>query len=276
MSVLTRVSASVLIAALVTAVGLAVGAGAAGAQATDCSQGTGFSPAQVQIDSPTTNQTVSGTVTVKGTARISLVGQLTRVEVSLGNVTKAQTFEPGSVLNYEIKVDASSLPGGATNLTVSACGLLAWGEKSITVNVAAAPPTTRATTTTAGSAGPPVLGATSTSVNTPAGGPVPAGATTSTRVSTSTTTPTSTTEATVPPTVAATTTVARPTGRDTPLVLTETPPKGSSGPPVWVGAVVGISGGLGLLFSARPWRRRRGVPDAADAPLEEDAGELVG
>jgi hypothetical protein len=58
-------------------------------------------------------------------------------------------------------------------------------------------------------------------------------------------------------------------GPDAPLVLTETPAKHSSGPPLWVGAVVGISGGLGLLFSAASWRRRSHSPLRAE-PVDPD------
>lgn len=258
-----------------TVVGGAAHADLAGAQSASCKAGSGLSPAVVTIDKPGANETVSGTITVSGTARVSLVGQLTRVEVALGSARAAQNFpDPGSVLNYEIRLDASSVPPGSATLSVTTCGLLAWGEKSVTVNVAAAEPTTtaRATTTTVGGGpGTTVVGATSTSVTTVAGAPAPVGATTSTKVSTTTTTAVPTTEAVVAATVATTPpTTARPPGRDTPLVLTETPSKRSSGPPVWVGAVVGISGGLGLLFSARPWHRRTdGPPDAAD-PVEQD------
>src|SRR5205085_5122503 len=149
-------------------------------------------------------------------------------------------------------------------------------EKSFNVTVAAAPVTTspRATTTTAGPGpGPTTAGPTSTTATTVAGAPVVAGATTSTKVATTTTTAVETTEAPPAP-VTTTATTVRPAGRDTPLVLTETPPKRSSGPPVWVGAVVGISGGLGLLFSARPWRRRGGPPNAGE-PLEDETRQLV-
>lgn len=255
-------------------VAVVVGVGSAlpaGAQAAQCMQGTGLSASSIQIDSPAVNETVSGTVVVRGSARVSLVGQLGRVEVTLGSVSKAQTFEPGSTLNFNVSLDASSLSTGSTSLKVVACGLLAYGERTINVNVAApVVPTTvpPATTTTVGGPGTTVVGATSTSVTTASGLPGQAGATTSTRAPTTVTTTPATTVAPAP---AATTTTARP-GRDTPLVLTETPPKRSSGPPVWVGAVVGISGGLGLLFSARPWRRRTGLPgDRGTGDLTETA-----
>lgn len=271
-----RWGAGALVAAIVTVVVGARSVVHAGAQATTCTQGAGLSPAQIQIDAPGPNETVSGTVAVRGTARVTLVGQLSRVEVSLGSVSKAQTFEPGSVLNFNVSLDSSSLPTGSTNLTVTTCGLLAWAEKSVGVNVAAAPAVTttlRATTTTVAGPGPTVV-ATSTPGTSVVALPVQAGGSTSTRVSTTVTTAPPTTE--TPAAAATTTTVAtRPAGRDTPLVLTETPPKSSSGPPVWVGAVVGISGGLGLLFSARPWRRRTGLADADAAAADSAAAELA-
>jgi hypothetical protein len=49
------------------------------------------------------------------------------------------------------------------------------------------------------------------------------------------------------------------TATGAPVVLTESPPPHSPRPPLWVGAAVGISGGLGLAFSAVSWRRRSGA-----------------
>ncbi len=269
-----------LVAAAVTlGGGTLVGGGVAQAQATTCAGAAGLSAAQVTIDAPGQNETVSGTVTVRGSARAGLLGLLNRVEVTLGEVTRVQTFEPGTTLTYSVSVDASSLPAGNTPLKVAACGSLARGERSIAVNVAAPATTTttaRSTTTTGGGAGPGT---------TVAGAGAGAGVTTtSVATTTSTSTRVSTTEAAAPTTEApppATTTTAAPrrsAGRGTPLVLTETPPQSSSGPPVWVGAVVGVSGGLGLLVAARPWRRRGGRGGlgggSVGAPVE-DAEQLV-
>ena len=260
MSISRGAGALVLLAAVL---GIGTGVGAAGAQTAGCPSGGGLSAAQITIEAPSPNQSVSGTVTVRGVARLTLVGSITRVEVSLGGVSAVQPFDATSEARFNLSLDASALPPGPTSLEVAACGPLAFGERSITVNVTA-PATTsstaRVTTTTVAGPSTTSVGVTTTSVTTQAGGgPVAAGATTSTRVTTTSTSTPPTTEAPAP--VAPTTTAGTTprSGRDTPLVLTETPPRSSSGPPVWVGAVVGISGGLGLLFSARPWRRRSGV-----------------
>lgn len=269
----------------VAAIATLSGGQVAGAQAA-CSTSGGLGSAQVTIDSPAPNESVSGTINVRGSAHASglnILGSLNRVEVTLGTVTKSQTFDPGTTLNFTVPVDTSTLAGGTTSLRVVACGTGVSGERSINVNVAAPGATTtapRATTTTSAAGGgtPPttVAGATSTSVAAGAAG-AQAAATTSTKVSTTTTTA-------APTTTEVATTVAPPTtlasGRQAPLVLTETPTKSKSGAPVWVGAVVGISGGLGLLFSARPWRRRGGPGSPGGdggglADVEEPTQQLV-
>lgn len=59
--------------------------------------------------------------------------------------------------------------------------------------------------------------------------------------------------------------VAPRTALDAPLILTEAPDDESPRKPLWVGAVVGISGGLGLLFSAASSRRRGRTPETAES-----------
>ena len=52
-----------------------------------------------------------------------------------------------------------------------------------------------------------------------------------------------------------------------------TPAHRSPRPPLWVGAVVGLSGAIGLGFSAASWRRRTHPPEHAE-PVDPDLVEV--
>lgn len=266
-----------LFAAGLAAAAAAIGwlASPAAAQA-GCATGGIQTQATVDIDAPAPNSTVTGTVNVRGTATTPLVvGSVARVEVTFAGVTKTQTFSPSSNVTFNVPFDTTTFSPGAKSITVVACGALTEGSASISVNVPA--PTT---TTTAVSSGttvastPPAsaqAGATTTVVGqaAPAGGPTTTVAGPTTTVTSS---PPSTEAPAEPVVVPARPTTTRGDSRaDAPLVLTEAPDDEGSGAPLWVGAVVGISGGLGLLFSAVSWRRRANLPE----PMEPIDPELV-
>lgn len=246
-----------------------------------CGAGTVLTAARVTIDAPAPNATVSGAnVEVRGSASTAL-GSLSRVEANLGGITKTDTADlPGPSISFDFSFDTTTLDPGQTTLSVVACGAggisgLARGEKSIPVTVQAAP--SAATTTTV---------RTSTTAVTRGGAaaaPAAGGAAASTVVPTTTAGQgpgvSQTTVASAPPATEAPAIVSRPdpirprAGSDSPFVLTETPTRHSPRSPLWVGVVVGLSGGLGLLFSAVSWRRRAHQPQLAE-PVDPDLVEV--
>jgi hypothetical protein len=181
-------------------------------------------------------------------------------------------------MEFEASFDVTNVPPGETSLQVVACGAfnlagtLARGEAEQTVRVQSASPSTTTTV------------ASPTTVRAPANPPLGAGATTTvaavttTRVgqTTTTSTPPTTAASEDAPPAAATRRAepVRPRASDAPLVLTEAPDEETSGPPLWVGAVVGVSGGVGLLFSATSSWRRKHLPEpvevleAAETPTD--------
>ncbi len=267
--------------AVLLAAAAAFAAGASPAAAAEgCGSGGGVTGV-VTIDSPVPNAVVSGRFRVRGTASSGLpVGGINRVEVNLGGVSASADYDPGNAVDFDLPVDASNVAPGDRTLTVVACGgnsltgALSRGERSIPVKVEAAPVTTTVRTSTTAAASASAIGAgagapstTTTAVGGAAAAAVAAGGT-STTVTTTARPTTTQAEARAP--AAARPDPVRPrAGPDAPLVLTESPDRGSSGPPLWVGAVVGISGGLGLLFSAATWRRRAHGPVPAE-PVDPD------
>jgi hypothetical protein len=239
--------------------------------------------AEVTIDQPAPNTSVSGkAVVVRGSARAAL-GQLSRAEITLAGTTKVDTSDPTSSMQFGATFDLSDVAPGPTSLRVVACGTsglagsLARGETEIRLTVQAPP----ATSTTA-----PRPATTVRSAPLGAGAGAAAGATASTTSlpvpttqagqssTTSTSTPATTVAEAPPRPVTAKSAPARPRSADGPTVLTDAPADRSSRPPLWVGAVVGVSGGLGLLFSAFSSRRRNRVPEAAEL-LEPEESDLV-
>jgi hypothetical protein len=273
-----RVPVAGLVAGLFALVGGAIATPAA-AQ-TGCSDESIATRAVVDIEAPAANSVVSGTVNVRGSASTTLVvNSLARVEITFAGVTKSQTYSPSSTVNFNIPFDTSGFSPGTKTIDVVACGALAYGEatRSVTVPQRAAATTvvtgsgTTAATAPPGSTSAPqttVVGQAAAGTGTPTTVAGAAGGSTTTAASTP-----STTEATPDPVVVPpqpTTTRVDPRA-NAPLVLTEAPDDDGSGTPLWVGAVVGISGGLGLLFSAVSWRRRANVPE----PVEPVDPELV-
>jgi hypothetical protein len=272
-----------LLAAL--AAGLVAGAPTmAAAQDEGCGSGSGLT-GLVTIDSPAPNASVSGTVEVRGTASARPVGMLSRVDADLGGATDSGTYTSAATIAFSLSLDVSNVAPGRNTLTVTACGTdgltgaLSRGSASIPVVVkapsAATSTTVGRTTTTAGSSGASgsAAGATTTTTSASTAAGVAAagkGAATST-TATSAPEPTTTVAASPAPASAA----AKPdqpkarSGSNGPVVLTETPATHGSGKPLWVGAVVGISGVIGVMFSAATWRRRTHPPEYAE-PLDAD------
>ena len=255
----------------------------AAAQSDTCPTEGLLSPVDVRVASPARGASVTGpSVTVRGTAS-TLLGELTRIEVSVGDASVARNYASSPSIDFELTVDAADVPpGGATTVRVVACASGARGEDRFTVAyqpraVATTTSTPRPSTTTGSSSGG-ATGATTTTAATPAA-VIAAGGTqpTTTAPGQTTLAPRATTTVVAGPAPA-----AAEASRDRPepvrpgvnadgsVVLSDSPDEGSSRPPLWVGAVVGVSGGIGLLFSATSWRRRHQPP-----PLEPVDPELV-
>lgn len=249
--------------------------------ASGCGGGPGLMTADVTIKQPAANAVVSGkNVVVRASAEASL-GQLSRMEVTLAGTTKVKTASPSSSIDFEAAFDVSNVPPGETSLQVVACGAfslagsLARGEAEITVRIQAPTTTIPTSRTTVVGAGGPGSGGTGGAVAT-----TTSVAVTTTKAGQATSASSSTTVTSVasenvaaPPAAQPRAEPARPRASDAPLVLTEAPDDGSSGSPLWVGAVVGISGGFGLLFSARTSWRRGKLPEAAEAlePVQSES-----
>lgn len=257
-----------------------IGAGPAAAQ-TGCGAGSGLETAEIVLDEPAPNSTVTGpTIRVVGTATASL-GLLNRVEVTVAGVTKTGQFSPSGSLSFDVPFDVSGVSPGQVSVRVVACGtgnltgVLARGVQQTQFTLRAAAPTTSTPPTTGGSTpGTTAASGGSTGGVVSATTTVPV-ATTRPGQASSTTAPASTvpsTEEAAPPVVDERPEPVRPSaGRsDAPLVLTEADDDGSSGPPLWVGAVVGVSGGLGLLFSASSSRRRTRQAGQPVEPVDPD------
>lgn len=256
-------------------------ASAAGAQSDgSCSSEGVLSPVEVRVTSPARGSTVTGpNVTVRGTASV-LLGELTRVEVSVGDETVARNYAADSSIDFDLTVNAADVPAGTATVRVVACSSSVRGEDRFTVTyhprAAATTTSTLRTSTTSVSSSGGATGPTTTAAAQTVAGAVVAGS-----PSASTTTPGQTTIASQPTTTLAAAAPApaagnrpepvRPgTNTDGSVVLSDSPDEGSSRPPLWVGAVVGLSGGIGLLFSATTWRRRHQPPS-----LEPVDPELV-
>ena len=271
-----------LLAAFAAALVASPTAGAAAAE-TGCGSGSGLT-GSVTIDSPAPNASVSGTVEVSGTASAGPVGTLSRVEATLGAASASKTYDANPSIDFSLTLDVSNVAPGRNTLTVTACGTngltgaLSRGSASVPVvvkDVSAVTSTTAGRTTTtaaSGSSGSVPAGATTTtSAGTSAAAAVAAkGAATSTTATSSP--PTSTTAVAAPTTVAAGA-KSEPsrvrTGSNRPVVLTETPATHGSGKPLWVGAVVGVSGVIGVVLSAAS-RRRRTHPTVYAEPVDPD------
>jgi hypothetical protein len=258
------------VCALALVVGLLAFVAPAKAQSSSC-DGVA-TPANVTIDTPAPNETLSGTVVVEGTAEgVSL----SKVVVTLAGQTRQHIFNPNGSLSFSSQFDTSTMNPGPATLRVVACSAnlaagvaLSRGERSIPVTIRGQTSTTavRSSTTAPASGQAPAPGQQATaSTTTP-------GATTTTPGSSTTVTSSPTT--TEPRWDVAKSDPVRPdAAREGRMIITAGEDKKSPRPPLWVGAVVGLSGAIGLGFSAASWRRRAHAAEVAE-PIDPDLVEV--
>lgn len=255
----------------------ASGAGPAAAQDSRC-PAEGINLASIEVTEPAANATVRGPVRVAGRAMALL--PLTRVELIVGGqLVDSRTFPPTEgARDFELTWAAAGATPGRVTMRIVACngglGVLARGERSFDVQLAAAATsTTSATATTV--APTPTTAKGSPSTTTAAGGQ----ATTPTAAGSTSVVPAAgQVSDTLPITVPITPTTVRrladglqigPT-QPRPLTLTEGGSEGGPGRPIWVGLVVGVSGMLGLVLSAIFRRHHASPPPGPDSQAAAD------
>ena len=214
--------------------------------------GVGVSAASVDVVSPRPGEQVRGVVAVSG--RVSAPLAVSRVELQVGrSVVDSQSFQDAPSADFSLRWDATRAAAGPASLRVVACGqgiggVLVQGSSTVAVEVVAVPAPTQANPSTSFPTSTTVTAATTTSSS------LPSSSSTSTTRTSTTLRATTTTQA-EPELVSAGRAVG-PAGRLLPGEP-ETSEDGSSRP-VWVGAVVGLSGLAGLVVSrALTGRRRR-------------------
>lgn len=256
--------------ALVMAACVVALSGPAAAQSS-CSEGAGL--ASVDVDRPFPNSVAIGQVRVEGSAQAAVGFNLSRVEISVGGEPVTRTYEPSPSIEFSVLVDVRDLEPGPATVRVVACGTgltgaLAQGEREFSITIQAPPSTTapRASSTVPSQSGAAAGSDTTAAPTTTRPGQAdPIGATSTTAA---------------PPTTEPRVEVYQPepvrpkSAGDAPVILTQTPADKSPRPPLWVGAVVGVSGALGLGFSAASWRRRTHGPQPAE-PVDPADPDLV-
>lgn len=274
----TRPRARLVVAVVLAAVAaaqvlLAGGRGFSALAQTSC--GAVEIGAQVTIDSPRAGPVTSPFV-VSGRAVSTLA--LSRVDLLVGGtVVASKTYPPATSLDFEFSVGPSQAPVGARSLSAVACGAglsLVRGESSsvvVDVRLPATttfPPTSAPVVVTAPPAVPsttavaaPLVGASTTSTSKPLAKKNSALPAPSDR------------EAPADPEGLADTSAEA--AADRPVRLTDgDQDNGSDRPPLWVGAVVGLSGLAGLTLSGLVRRRsnpQRGLPVDTAGPLSPPA-----
>ncbi|MCA1691927.1 MAG: hypothetical protein ABR540_15660 [Acidimicrobiales bacterium] len=252
-------------AALVSALPLLALTGIGPARAQSSCAGSVGVTATIEVDEPAPNAVVSGpTLFVSGIARTEL-GVLSRVEATFEGSPRSEVYPPAQEVGFAFAFNLGRVPPGDAVVHIVACGpgltgALIGGERRIVVTVGE--PVTR---TTAAAPTTIVQAAGDTSA-----------ATTTVPVSTTIAAAAATTSTSSLPAETATEQAREVTpraGLEAPLILTDAPEDDSPQKPLWVGAVVGISGGLGLLFSAASSRRRGRTPEAAE-PVDPDLLEV--
>jgi hypothetical protein len=263
----TRAHAAGLLAILVTV--LTAGAAPAAA-ASACDQGSNKGLVTITIDEPRSHDVVSGAnVVVRGSVR-TVLSPIERVEATLAGLSRHADYDGGTSVRFEFTFDLTGAEPGGTTLSIVACGPLVYSRTGMQLSVGESTPITtsapQATTTVDASPAPAGTlpgGTTSVPVSTTRAGEKGGPSTTAA--------PAKTNEAAA---VNRRDPVRPRAGSDAPLVLTESPDSDSPRPPLWVGAVVGVSGGLGLLFSAASSSRRRArMADVAE-PIDPDLVEV--
>ena len=106
---------------------------------------------EVEITEPAEGERVSGVIPVRGRVQASPGVEITRIEISMGNVGTGGSYQPASSHTFDYRIDTTRLPKGPMTLLAAACdwresGIpVARGRRQITVVVTeaeqAAPPT---------------------------------------------------------------------------------------------------------------------------------------
>jgi hypothetical protein len=212
--------------------------------------GVGVSAASVDVVSPRPGEQVRGVVVVRG--RVSAPLAVSRVELQVGrSIVDAQSFRETPSADFSLSWDATRAPAGQASLRVVACGqgiggVLVQGSSTVAVDVVAVPAPTQAATST--SVGTPTTVSPSTTTSSLS----PSTSTSTTR--TSTTLPATTTTQALPDLLTEGRAVG-PAGRLLPGEVAAS--EGGRSYPIWVGAVVGLSGLAGLALSRVLTGRRR-------------------
>lgn len=237
----------------------------AGAQIPGSCPTGGLSLARVDIDSPADGATLTaGSQRVSG----SVVSGITRVELYVdGVLSDTEQLSSGDAY-YSLGWQAAATIPHSSTVRVVGCGTglgqLLRGEAEVGVRITPAVATTRPSPTSTEAPGPTTVHPTTTAVT-----PTTVKGQAATAASSSTTAVTTTTPAPVQAPVAGPpgTTATRPASQ--PLVLSERPKKRGPGPPLWVGAVVGVSGTIGLGLSALLSRRSAARAAQHRLPVED-------
>lgn len=261
-----------------------VGAGAwapAGAQGTIAACPTqGLTLAAVEITSPKADSTITA-----GAQRVTgrVFEGLTRVELYVDGVLADARSIPQGQETFDLGWQATASIPRSVTIGVVGCGsgigqlLRASDEVRVRLTpVDTTRPTSSSTVVTPPTSAPVPTTLASTATTTAAAGAAGAagGA-----ASTTTTSPQATT---VPPAVPATTAPPATTATrqaNAPLVLSEKADEDEPGPPLWVGAVVGLSGTIGLALSAVISRRSAAKAAQGQLPVDrldaDDGSDLV-
>jgi len=248
---------------------LVTGAGSVAVAQTSC----GAVPigAQVTIDKPS-----AGAVTlpfvVSGRASSTL--GLSRVDLLIGGtVVVSRTYPAATSLNFEFNVTSDEAPPGARSLSVVACstGLSLVRGQSAAVAIDVRLPVATTITTAASATTVPSTRADPATTVVAAPAPAPILSPTTSKpgpVKKVLTPPPRDREAPADPEALSDT--SADAAADRPIRLTDgEKAKGSDRPPLWVGAVVGLSGLAGLTLSGLV--RRRSTPTGPEGPADPGA-----
>lgn len=218
--------------------------------------GVGVSAVTVDVVSPRPGQRVQGVVVVSG--KVSAPLAVSRVELQVGrSIVDAQSFPAAPAADFSLSWNASSAPAGQASLRVVACGqglggVLVQGSATVVVEVAAASSSTAPSTSIPiSSTSSTVRGTTTTTVS-------PSSTTSTSSARTSTTFSRTTTTTLADPGLVTAGRLVGPAGR---LLPGEAATSRRRAHPIWVGAVVGLSGVGGLVASQALTVRRRRAGD---------------
>lgn len=250
----------------------------ASAQGTIACPAQGLTLAAVEITSPKGDSTITA-----GAQRVSgrLFEGLTRVELYIDGVLTNAVTVPQGQETFDLGWQATASLPRSVAIRVVACGsgLGQLVRASDEVRVRLTPVDTTRPSSSSTVVSPPTSAPVRTTVASTATTTAAAGAAAAANSTTTSRPEATTVPATVPATKAPPATTATRQA-NTPLVLSEKADEDEPGPPLWVGAVVGLSGTLGLALSAAISRRSAAKAARSQLPVEqgldaEDGSDLV-